>query len=246
MANNYYTRSFIKPVIQSWLASMECTIPSSLHNRLYVLFDTGKVDDEQKHVLRVGIVQFYDKSSQDKEKSDFYGDLMELSIYEDMAFEIEDPPSISKEIEEKGLKPCFWLHFEMHDFEFVMEQLSDFFKYIYDVKGNQMVQTLEKVQNNIQNILICCTAGVTSGYFAGMMQKRVDEECPESHIHVDNCNVNFVGDVIDKYDVVLIAPQIAYMEKDLKQKYGEKIQVIDRVDFATFNFDGVLDKLLKK
>ncbi len=246
MADKYYTRSFIKPVIQSWLASMECTIPSSLHNRLYIVFDTGKLDKKNQCLMRVGVIQFYDKTQKDKENNGFYGDIMELSIYDNVTFQANDPPSISKAIEKAEIKPSFWLHFEMVDFEFVMEQLSDFFKCIYDVKGNRIAQSIERVQNNIKNILICCTAGVTSGYFAAMMQKRVDEECPNSEIQINNCNVNFIEDVIQDYDVVLLAPQIAYRAKDLKEKYGDKIQIIDRVDFATFNFDHILDQLLAK
>lgn len=244
MANNYYTRSFIKPVIQSWLDSMECTKPATEHNRLDIVFNTGKRDENNNEIMRFGIIQFYDKSIHDLDRDIAYADLMELSIYE-YATKSDDTRTISNIVAQEGLSPKFWLHFEMHDFEFVMGQLSDFFKCLYDVTGNRIAKNVEKVSKEIKNILICCTAGMTSGYFAGMMQQRVDEECPECGIHVNNCNVNLIGECIDDYDIVLIAPQIAYKEKELKDKYGEKIQCIDRVDFATFNFDSVLNKILK-
>lgn len=245
MENGYFTRSFIKPVIQSWLTSMDCCQLSKKDNRLYIGFKTDKVDANGTTLARVGIVQFYDKSIKDMERNADYVDMMELSIYEDIPASDDKDASLSAYIDENGLSPIFWLHFGMVDFEFVMEQLSDFFKCIYQTDRSNLVQD-PKGFNEIKNILICCTAGVTSGYFAGMMQQKVDQDYPNSGIHINNCNVNFLDDVIQDYDIVLIAPQIGYMEKELKEKYGEKIQKIDRVDFATFNFEHVLEKLINQ
>lgn len=238
MANSYFTSAFIKPVIQTWLSSMDCTKDSSSINRMYITEPLGKKDENGVDLYRVGLIQFYDKSISQKEAGEFYGDIMELTIYDDFP----KVDSIAQYLAHHVCEQIFYLHFEMHDFEFVMEQLSDFFRFFYNVdKSNGLSTNTSKKE--IHNILICCTAGLTSGYFATMMQNKIDEQCANENIHVQSCNVDFLPDYVDKSDLVLITPQIAYKEKELREKYGDKIQAMDRVDFATFNVDHVLETI---
>lgn len=238
MANSYFTSAFIKPVIQTWLSSMECTKDSSSPNRMYITDPLGKKDENGTDLYRMGIIQFYDKSIKQKEAGEFYGDIMELVIYDDFP----KVDSIAQYLAKNNCEQVFYLHFEMYDFEFVMEQLSDFFRFFYDVNKSHGLEGQEGPKD-IHNILICCTAGLTSGYFAAMMQEKIDSECPGCGIQVSSCNVNFLSDYVEKSDLVLITPQISYKEKELKEKYGNKIQSMDRVDFATFNVDHVLETI---
>ncbi|MDO4467577.1 MAG: hypothetical protein Q4C49_11345 [Bacillota bacterium] len=238
MANSYFTSAFIKPVIQTWLASMECAKDSSSPNRMYISEPLGKKDENGKDLYRMGIIQFYDKSIHQKEAGEFYGDIMELMIYDDFP----EVDSIAKYLANHICEPVFYLHFEMYDFEFVMEQLSDFFRFYYDVHKSNGIEG-QTYKKDIHRILICCTAGLTSGYFAAMMQEKIDKQLPDYDIEVQSCNVNFLSDYIDTSDLVLITPQISYLEKELKEKYGNKIQAMDRVDFATFNVDHVLETI---
>ena len=242
MADNYFTRAFIKPVIQTWLMSMDCTKDSSKNNRLYLEMDLGKKDENGYRLARFGIVQFYDKSIKDREEGKFYGDLMELAVYDSVPLTEKCKPSLSQYLDELGQQPDFWLHFEMKDFEFVMENLSDFFRYFYSVDYDEdaIVNNVDQYAGDIKHIMVCCSAGMTSSYFAAMMQQKVDEICPKCGITVNACNVDFLGDYANEVDVILLAPQIGYKEKELKEKFGNKIKRIDRVDFATFNVDHVL------
>lgn len=48
-----------------------------------------------------------------------------------------------------------------------------------------------------------------------------------------------IDKVIDDYDMVLLAPQVAYLLPQLKNKYGNKI-FIDSLDFATNDFNAII------
>ena len=48
--------------------------------------------------------------------------------------------------------------------------------------------------------------------------------------------------LIDDYDMVLLAPQVAYLLPQLKNKYGNKIFIIDSLDFATNDFNAIIKK----
>ena len=51
-----------------------------------------------------------------------------------------------------------------------------------------------------------------------------------------------IDKVIDDYDMVLLAPQVAYLLPQLKNKYGNKIFIIDSLDFATNDFNAIIKK----
>ena len=51
-----------------------------------------------------------------------------------------------------------------------------------------------------------------------------------------------IDKAIDDYDMVLLAPQVAYLLPQLKNKYGNKIFIIDSLDFATNDFNAIIKK----
>lgn len=226
---NKFTKAYIKPMIQTWLSAMDCTQDSPKRNRMFIEYECG---DEEQSITRYGVIQFWDRSTKNREEGRFYGDIMELFVYE-VKFDGKQKT--------KSRDPEFYLHFEMVDFEFVLEQISSFFCFLYgtNVEDEAVIEVPEK----IKNILICCTAGLTSGYFASLLKNKLDQDFEDNDINCEGYNVSYLPDLIDEYDVVLLTPQIFYMYDELKEKYGEKIQLIDRVDFATFNFTSVLEKL---
>ncbi|MDO4466184.1 MAG: hypothetical protein Q4C49_04160 [Bacillota bacterium] len=226
---NKFTKAYIKPMVQAWLSAMECTQDSPKRNRMFIEYECG---NEQEAITRYGVVQFWDRSTQNKEQHQFYGDIMELSVYE-VRFDGKE--------KRKSIDPEFYLHFEMVDFEFVLEQISAFFCFLYGT--NPEDEELIEVPNKIKRILICCTAGLTSGYFASLLQDKLDQDIEDNDIICEGYNVSYLPELIDEYDVVLLTPQIFYMYDELREKYGEKIQLIDRIAFATFNFTSVLEKL---
>lgn len=236
------TSAFIKPIIQAWLQSLDCTKDSSNPNRMFIEeFDYDHRDENGFCKSRFGIIQFYDRELKKKQEGRFYGDIMELSIYEVQSNPDKKGTSLTGFLHKINAQPIYYLHFEMHDFEFVLGQLSSFFRFLYETDEEEV--TIKEFPKKIENILICCTAGLTSGYYASLLQEKMDNDVPENTIQVRGANVSFLPSMIQEYDVVLLTPQIYYMEKELREKYGDKIQLIDRVDFATFNFNAILDRL---
>lgn len=243
MEKKNYTSAFIKPIIQAWLSSLDCTRDSSDYNRLFIEEPQNEFDERGFQLVRFGIMQFYDKSVKKREQGSFYGDILELSIYEEYVdFENKDKePSLTGYLIKIHAQPIYYLHFEMIDFEFVLEQLASFFKFLYKTEEEDI--EMKVFPSNIQSILICCTVGLTSGYFANLLQDKMDQDKKDNTIKVRGASVNRLPDIINEYDIVLLSPQVYYLEEELKEKYGDKIQKIDRVDFATFDFNSLLEKL---
>ncbi|MDO4466209.1 MAG: hypothetical protein Q4C49_04305 [Bacillota bacterium] len=213
------TSAFIKPIIQAWLQSLDCTHDSSDHNRMFIKSVDEEHQDENGNCrARFGIIQFYDREFKRKQQGRFYGDIMELSIYEVDINIYGEKTSLTGYLQKIGAQPLFYLHFEMHDFEFVLSQLSSFFRFYYQTEEEEV--TIKVFPEKIENILICCTAGLTSGYYASLLQSKMDEDMPNNKIQVCGANVSFLPSMIDEYDIVLLAPQIYYMEKELKKIWG--------------------------
>ncbi|MEG0275802.1 MAG: hypothetical protein RR630_02130, partial [Coprobacillus sp.] len=63
-------------------------------------------------------------------------------------------------------------------------------------------------------------------------------------IQVDAVAYTDIDNVADQYDIILLAPQISYMLPRYKEKYGCKVMGIESVDFATSNFEGIIQKVL--
>lgn len=231
MSENGLTSAYIKPLVQAWLASLDCMNKSSKNNRMYI-----EQLVENSNLIRIGIIQFYDRSIIKREQGRFYGDIMELMVYE-MPADKEKYTSLSQRLAQNNMDPCFYLHFEMKDFEFVLEQLSSFFSYFYQTE-EEKAQKAKDIPHHVKRVLICCTTGLTSSYFAQMMETRAKNKL----IFSGSSSKDLPG-IIQNWDLVLLTPQIYYLQKELTEQYGSKIQLMDRVDFATFNSESALKRL---
>lgn len=82
------------------------------------------------------------------------------------------------------------------------------------------------------------------GFSTGMLVKRMREDATKQGIEVDinaTSESNFKN-VADKTDVLLIGPQVSFIEATMRSRYPEmKIAVINAVDYGTMNGSKVLD-----
>lgn len=100
-----------------------------------------------------------------------------------------------------------------------------------------------KVSSHEQlKILLSCTAGLTTSYFAYLMQEALAPL--KENITIDAVSYLDLDQVQQDYDVILLAPQIAYKYPELKERYGSKLMKIDTLDFATGNVNHVLNEVL--
>ena len=92
----------------------------------------------------------------------------------------------------------FYLHFELKD--------EGHAKQLYD----EMVETLVALKNHKTiEVLLSCSAGLTTSMFAQML----NETAQSLHLDYNFNAVSYLNiyEEIEKYDAVMIAPQIGYM-----------------------------------
>ncbi|CAM3221609.1 PTS sugar transporter subunit IIB [Streptobacillus ratti] len=92
-------------------------------------------------------------------------------------------------------------------------------------------------------ILLICTAGMSTSFLVEKMKKEAETRNLEVQITAipEASSDEFVG----KVDVVLLGPQIKYLENDIKDKFGETpVGVINMMDYGMMKGDKVLDYAL--
>ncbi len=132
-------------------------------------------------------------------------------------------------------KNVFYLHFEMMDILSTRKNILSFFQFLKDENHHNKVNSSLKLSS--LKILICCTSGLTSHYYASLMQQA------QQNIIVDAYPIMNVEEVANDYDIILLAPQVAYMYPNLKRKFGKKVMEVEALDFATGNVNHTLESI---
>ncbi|EPD0902399.1 PTS sugar transporter subunit IIB [Yersinia enterocolitica] len=94
----------------------------------------------------------------------------------------------------------------------------------------------------MKKIMLCCSAGMSTS----MLVKKMVEEAEKRNLEVDIKAfgvVEFEQNVGD-YQVVLLGPQVKYMQRDLQNKanaYGIKVEPITMMDYGMQKGAAVLD-----
>ncbi|WP_294578468.1 ROK family protein [uncultured Thomasclavelia sp.] len=117
----------------------------------------------------------------------------------------------------------FYLHFELKEEEHA--------KQLY----NEMIETLIglKEEKTLQ-VLLSCSAGLTTSMFAENLNSVA--EMLGLDYHFNAVSYLSIYEEVEKYDVVLIAPQIGYMLKRLQENLPEKLVLqIPTAIFAAYD-----------
>lgn len=96
------------------------------------------------------------------------------------------------------------------------------------------------------NILLCCSAGMSTSLLVTKMQKAAGEKGKKAIIKAVSASEvrNYVGEA----DVILLGPQIRYMLQDMKklgEEYNIPVATIDQRDYGMINGDAVLNHAQK-
>lgn len=135
----------------------------------------------------------------------------------------------------------FYLHFEIRDLKSSTEKIESFFKFLkHPPKKEQL--NVDLIENKQINILLSCTSGLTTSYFAYLMQEKMNKV--HQNIKIDAVSFTKVDEVENQYDYILLAPQISYKYDEFKEKYGDKVMMMDTIDFASLNVDSVLNQII--
>jgi PTS system cellobiose-specific IIB component len=96
------------------------------------------------------------------------------------------------------------------------------------------------------NILLCCSAGMSTSMLVKKMRTAAEEKGIEAEIWA--IPQSDLPDHKDKADVILLGPQIRYALNDVKKEVGENkpVDVIELMDYGTMNGKKVLEVAMKK
>ncbi|HEL1562644.1 TPA: PTS sugar transporter subunit IIB [Streptococcus suis] len=93
------------------------------------------------------------------------------------------------------------------------------------------------------NILLCCSAGMSTSLLVTKMQKAADSRGLESTIWA--VSADEAGQNVGKADVILLGPQIKFLRGDIESLAGDKpLDVIPMRDYGMLNGEAVLDLAL--
>lgn len=117
----------------------------------------------------------------------------------------------------------FYLHYQFQNFTYA----TDLFNRMID-------KLLEESKIKKKKILLCCSGGLTTGYFA----QRLNHFCRLNQLpySFDAVGVDRVNEIYEKYEMVLLAPQIQYQIKKIKNEIkGCLLASIEPTTFATYD-----------
>lgn len=136
----------------------------------------------------------------------------------------------------------FYLHFEVKEMESTREHIEAFFDFFKNKGAAQENLDIEAVKNQRpMRLLISCTSGLTSSYFAYTMKNALDKA--GVHITIDAVSCGEIDRVQEQYDYILLAPQIAYRLKEYQSKYGNRVMTVDSREFATYDTNRVVNRI---
>ncbi len=136
-------------------------------------------------------------------------------------------------ISNKDHQTKFYLHFQMNNMFHAIELF------------NEMIECLKSLNNHPKmRILLCCSGGLTTSYFAQKMKEANDLLSMDYEIQATGYNHLF--EIGDEYDVIMLAPQISYMLSKAESIYTDKILFnIPAKIFAKYDVRGIF-KLIEE
>ena len=92
--------------------------------------------------------------------------------------------------------------------------------------------------------LFCCGGFCTSLLALNMKDEFKNQGCDD--IEVAAYDYGSLDDVVEEADLILLAPQIAWVKSDVEEEYPEKkVMVMDMTDFGSMNGGVMVDKVRK-
>jgi PTS system cellobiose-specific IIB component len=155
----------------------------------------------------------------------------------------------------------FYQQITLEDDVDMLLAMQSFYQFLYRPEGGGENANLEKIKEQrareaapmptihpddvkMPRILISCTSGASSSVYAGKLKQGMKEMGVEAT--VDAVSFLEIDQVQADYDIILLAPQVAYKQKEYRQLYGNKVWVIQTMDYATVNVVPMEEQLLGK
>ncbi|MDW6002235.1 PTS sugar transporter subunit IIB [Vibrio mangrovi] len=94
----------------------------------------------------------------------------------------------------------------------------------------------------MKKIMLCCSAGMSTSLLVKKMEASAKVRGIDADIKAYGASE--FSDQVGNYQVVLLGPQVKYMQPDLQKeadKYGIRVEPINMMDYGMQNGDKVLD-----
>ena len=92
----------------------------------------------------------------------------------------------------------------------------------------------------MKKIMLCCSAGMSTS----LLMKKMIAEAEQRGLPVEINGVAEFAEQVGHYQVVLLGPQVKYMQQDLQKqadKYGIRVEPINMMDYGMQKGAAVLD-----
>ena len=150
---------------------------------------------------------------------------------------------LSIEDKKTGEMP-FYLHFEARDPKTAKEHIQAFFDFFKDQHpAKEHLSAAAAKISQPMKLLVSCTSGLTSSYFAYTMKNALKKAGID--ITIDAVSYTEIEHVQSHYDYILLAPQIAYKLPEYRKQYGNKVMTVDSRDFASYDVNRVINRLAR-
>ena len=93
----------------------------------------------------------------------------------------------------------------------------------------------------MKKIMLCCSAGMSTSL---LMKKMIVEAERGLPVEINAYGVAEFAEQVGHYQVVLLGPQVKYMQQDLQKqadKYGIRVEPINMMDYGMQKGAAVLD-----
>lgn len=134
---------------------------------------------------------------------------------------------VEEEIQDIHGEQLFYLHYQIMELSQACQLFEEFYKTFK-----------QYFQQDNTKIAICCTGGLSSALFADEIQKVC--QMTNIPIIVSSLALEELELRYQYYDIIYLAPQIAYLQPEIIEKYNKPTYCIDATDFATKNFHAIL------
>lgn len=128
-----------------------------------------------------------------------------------------------------NMETIFYLHFHMNSFAHAVELFHEMKECMAEASHQSALK-----------ILLCCTGGMTSGFFATQLQAASDSQ--KLRFQVSSTGYQRLYQQGQNYDIILLAPQISYAYSQVKSILSDKtvIKIPPKV-FAKYDVISMID-----
>ncbi|APC49704.1 PTS sugar transporter subunit IIB [Virgibacillus halodenitrificans] len=95
-------------------------------------------------------------------------------------------------------------------------------------------------------IILVCSAGMSTSMLVNKMRKAAEDRGMDAEINA--IAESQLKNNLEGLDVVLVGPQVRYLEKKIKQQLepqGIKVAIIDQIAYGMMQGDKVLDQAIE-